>query len=216
MPRFHRNPPAGYVYHVLNRANRRSTLFTHADDYDAFIQVVRESLLLHPVRILHYCVMPNHWHFVLWPTADDQLARFMHHLTTTHATRWNRFRELTGSGHVYQGPYKFFPIQEDDHYYHVGRYVVRNARRANLVARVEDWPWSSVLNLGAIPLCEGPLPIGGDWLQWVNQPQSLAELAALRHAVLRGCPYGDETWRQDTARALGIEHTLRASCRPRR
>ena len=105
MPRSRRNPPAGYIYHVLNRANRRQTLFECTSDFEAMIAVVLETCLLHPLRILDYCLMPNHWHFVMWPCEDDQLAAFMHHLTTTHATRWNRAHRVSGTGHVYRGPY---------------------------------------------------------------------------------------------------------------
>ncbi len=127
MSRPKRSTPGGVVQHVLNRGNDRKRLFTTDADYAAFISIVLESLLLHPLRILEYCVMPNHWHFVVWPAGDDDLSAFMHRLTTTHATRWNAWRGRTGWGHVYQGPFKSFPVQADGHLLTVCRYVVRNA-----------------------------------------------------------------------------------------
>jgi putative transposase len=75
---------------VLNRGNGRQTLFHEPSDYEAFVRVVKETLLIVSMRILAYCLMPNHWHFVLWPVLDDELSVFMHQLTTTHVRRWHR------------------------------------------------------------------------------------------------------------------------------
>jgi len=212
MPRRRRNPPGGYVYHVLNRSNRRETLFSNEHDYIAFLEVVREALISYPMRIIEFCVMPNHWHFQMWPELDGQLAAFMGFLTTTHAARWNRFRNLTG--HVYQGPYKSFPIAEDDHYYTVARYIVRNPLRANLVSRAEDWPWSSLhactfKTQWTSLLSAGPFDYPTDWLQFVNRPQTESELAAIRQHVQKGTPFGSDEWAQRTAKSIGIEESMR-------
>ena len=74
-----------------------------------------ESLLIVSMRIVAYCLMPNHWHFVLWPAQDDQLSDFMQQMTTTHVRRWQRAHQSEGQGHVYQGRFKAFSIQDDDH-----------------------------------------------------------------------------------------------------
>ena len=95
------------------------------------------------MRILAYCLMPNHWHFLLWPEWDDELSEFMHQMTTTHVRRWHKAHHSEGAGHVYQGPFKSFPVEDDDHLYTVCRYVERNPVRAGLVGRAEDWVWSS-------------------------------------------------------------------------
>lgn len=219
MARKNRNPPGGYVYHVMNRGNRRATLFETDRDFLAFLEVMRESLLQVPMRIIDFCLMGNHWHQLLWPREDGDLAGFMHHLTTTHAMRWNKYRGLTGTGHVYQGPYQFFPVQGDDHYFTVSRYVVRNAARANLVARAKEWPHSSLharyyhTEFESL-LSDGPLPYPSNWLEFVNRPQSEAELAALRLCVQRSQPFDSPDWQQDTASQLNLEHTLRSPGRP--
>jgi putative transposase len=127
---------------------------------------------------------------------------------------------LLGHGHLYQGRYKCFPVQGDDHFYDVVRYVERNPLRANLVSAAELWPWSSLART-AQPrppfsiLADWPLPRPTNWIAIVNQPQSEAELAALRKCAHRGRPFGDTTWTDATARSLGIESTLRARGRPR-
>lgn len=221
MPRGPRNAPGGMVFHALNRGNNRATIFTTASDYLAFVKVVKESLLIVPIRVLAYCILPNHWHFVLWPETDTQLSSFMHQMTTTHVQRWRGFRHTEGLGHLYQGPFKSFPVEDDNHFWTVCRYVERNARRANLVDRVEDWRWGSALarwhprHPAALPLSPWPVGMPTNWLEWVNEPLTEAEVRAVRESVRRSTPYGSDGWTQRTAEQLGLEHTLRPRGRPR-
>jgi putative transposase len=143
MPRTARVAPGGLVFHVLNRGVARMQLFEKPADYQAFEQVLRETLDESSMRICAYTVMPNHWHLLLWPECDGELARFMQRLTITHVRRWQQHRGYAGLGHVYQGRYKSFPVESDEHFWVVARYVERNAQRANLVLRAEEWRWSS-------------------------------------------------------------------------
>ena len=85
-----------------------------------------EAAAAAPMRLLCYCLMPNHWHLVLWPQNTGDLGRYMHRLTTTHVRRWHAHQHTQGEGHLYQGVYKSFPIQEDEHFLNVCRYVERN------------------------------------------------------------------------------------------
>ena len=211
MARPKRDPPGGLIYHVLNRANRRATLFHAPQDYLAFMTVVAETQLLCPMRILDFCIMPNHWHLTLWPERDGQLAAFMHQMTTTHAARWNLFHGQAGTGHVYQGRYKFFPVQGDEHFLRVSRYVVRNALRANLVQRAEQWPWCSLYLRAegggwSSLLSDPPINYPSHWLEAVNRPQTKAELEAIRRSVQYNYPYGDAEWTKHMAACLGFKN----------
>ncbi len=111
----------------------RMTIFEDDADYEAFETVLAEAVERTRTRLLAYCLMPNHWHLVVWPRTDGELSRFVGWLTLTHTQRWHGHRQSTGSGHVYQGRFKSFPVEEDEHLYTVARYVERNALRANLV-----------------------------------------------------------------------------------
>jgi putative transposase len=143
MGRPHRAAEGGFVYHVLNRANARLSIFDDDGDYEAFERVLLQAVERTETRLLAYCLMPNHWHLVVWPWEDGELSRFVGWLTLTHTQRWHAHRHSAGCGHVYQGRFKSFPIQQDEHLYSVGRYVERNALRANLV-RAEQWRWGSL------------------------------------------------------------------------
>jgi putative transposase len=223
MPRTARVAPGGYVFHVLNRGNERRTLFESEGDYLTFLRVLSETQERVPLRILAWCLMPNHWHLVLWPTKDGQLGQFMQRLTTTHVRRWRLYRHSVGHGHLYQGTYKSFPVEADDHFYVVCRYAERNSLRAGLVRRAEDWHWSS---LGAVlyppaadeapTLATWPVPRPRKWIEHVNQPQTEAELEALRVSIQRGRPFGNATWQKRTAKRLGLESTFSSRGRPRK
>ncbi len=221
MPRQARSAPGGLVYHVINRANGRSRLFRKKADYAAFEQVMIEAMARHPTRLLGWCLMPNHWHLVIWPRRDGELSEFVRWLTHTHTQRWHAHYHTSGQGHVYQGRFKSFPIQQDPHLLAVLRYVERNGQRAKLAAKAEDWRWGSLWQRqnGSEELREllsdWPLDIPADWVDFVNQPQTQAEIDAIRHAVKRSCPYGSPKWVDRTARKLSLQWTLRPRGRQR-
>ena len=200
----------------------RQRLFQRADDYSAFESVMEETIEKTPMRICSDCLMPNHWHLVLWPERDGDLAAFMQRLTVTHVTRWQKHRKRVGEGDVYQGRFKSFPVETDDYFYQVVRYVERNALRANLVKRAEDWQWSSLWRRERSPLADRqwlgvwPLPRSRRWAEFVNEPQTDAELKALRRCGKRGQPFGSEAWIASTSRRLNLESTLRSRGRPRK
>jgi len=212
------------VYHVLNRANGRLTLFRKQADYAAFERVAEEAHARQPLRILAYCMMPNHWHWVVWPEAgaDRQVSEFFRWLTVTHTQRWHAHHHTSGSGHLYQGRFKSFPVESDEHLYSVLRYVERNPLRANLVGRAEDWRWSSVWRFYRADdasrglLCDWPISRPRDWLRRLNRPQTKAELEALHRALRRGQPFGSQAWCEQIVRRLGLESTIRPPGRPKK
>jgi len=198
-------------------------LFENEGDFDAFERVLIEALERRPIRLLGYCLMPNHWHFLLWPRRAGELTEFLRWLTHTHTQRWHAHRHTAGSGHLYQGRFKAFPIQDDDHYLTALRYVERNALRAGLCERAQQWRWGSLahrLSTGDDPLrdqlAEGPLTLPRGWTARVNRPQTEKELEALRRGVNRGQPFGSPEWQEKTTRRLGLQSTFRARGRPRK
>ena len=207
MPRRKRYLAQGHAYHVVNRAAKRALMFRSARDYGVFEDILEETASLHQARIelFAYCVMPNHWHLVLSPTATDALSAFMHRLTTTHARRWQHESGTTGQGAVYQGRFTAIPVQSDRHFLTVCRYVERNALRASLVRRAEDWPWSSLWRREFEPgtpwSTPWPVQRSPSWTEDVNKPQTAGELEAVRDAIKPGMPFGDTAWRESVESA---------------
>lgn len=222
MGRALRAAEGGYVYHVLNRANARLPIFESDDDYAAFERILAAGVARYRPRLLAYTLMPNHWHLVVWPEKTGVLSRFLGWVTLTHTQRWHAHRHSTGTGHLYQGRFKSFPVQEDDHFLTLCRYVERNALRAGLVERAEDWRWSSLRHRthgddeARALLSKWPVRIPDDWRRHVNRPQNERELEALRRAIVRGSPYGGPRWTKRVAAELDLETTLRPRGRPKK
>jgi len=219
--------------HVLNRGNGRAEVFHDADDYAGFVDLMALACRRVAMRVLGWCLIPNHFHLVVWPRADGDLAAWMQWLMTSHVRRYHR--RHGSSGHVWQGRFKSFPVQRgrlprgqqaagvlggSNPLWLLLRYVERNPLRARLVRRAENWRWSS-LWWSARPAAERPLriePAGrpSDWLKLVHEPLTERELAAMRRSVNRGTPLGEDNWVQRVAATLGLAHTLRPRGRPRK
>lgn len=219
MPRPARASVGGICYHVINRGNGRREVFRKDGDYEAFVKAIAHACIEIPMPVLGYCLMPNHFHLVVWPQHDGDLSRWMHWVLNTHVRRYHQ--HYHSSGHIWQGRFKAFPIEADEHLLTVLRYVERNPLRAALVRRAEQWLWSSARpwqETDARPsfLASGPVARPRHWLDWVHEPLTAAELAAVRHSVNRGTPFGSESWVKRTAQRLDLESTLRPRGRPRK
>lgn len=185
-------------------------LFRNDADYAAFQRVLVQSLDLSPIRLCGYCLMPTHWHLVLWPSREGELSRFMQRLTITHVRRWLEHRHRVGQGSVYQGRYKSFPVQDDAHFSTLMRYIHRNPVNAGIVKRAEDWKWSSLFggvtpDAPRVPIGAWPVSRRKDWTSWVNQPQTAKEEQALARSLDHGRPFGSDAWtaRMEKAMAMG-------------
>jgi putative transposase len=133
MPRPPRADHAGGLYHALNRGNLRADIFKKQADFVAFEKILSEGLARYDVQLFSYQLMTNHYHLVLSPLVDGEMSRFMGWIGGTHTMRYHAHYHTSGMGHVYQQRYKSFPIQDDEHFLCVCRYVERNALRAKMV-----------------------------------------------------------------------------------
>ncbi|HWI17823.1 MAG TPA: transposase [Vicinamibacterales bacterium] len=208
MPRRLRRSLDGAAFHVMNRAVRRTVLFQSNRDYEAFVRIVIESLTRFRIRPISFELMPNHWHFVVLCNWIAELSRWQHWLAGTHANRWNGAHGLRGTGAVYQGRFKAVPIQHGLSLVRACRYVERNALRKGLVARAEDWPWSSLHavrnNCDLIPLAAWPIPRPDDWLAIVNGEEVPEDLELIRTCIMKNWPIGEPEWQRAVAPFAGL------------
>ncbi len=220
MPRAPRADEAGGLYHALNRGNLRAAIFRNEADYDAFEQILGEGLQRYAIQLFCYQLLPNHWHLVLRPNQNGELSRFLRWVTATHTMRYHAHYHTSGTGHVYQGRFKSFPIQDDRHFLTVCRYVEQNAVRAALAARAEDWRWGSLWRwqqaAEPVPalLSSWPIPRSPNWVARVNAALTDGELNSLRRSAQRGTPFGDSTWTESTAQRLDLTSTINPRGRP--
>ncbi len=220
MPRTARAAVGGVVYHVINRGNGRSRIFHKPADYDAYVKILIEGLEVVPtMRVLAFCLMPNHWHLVLWPRHDGDLSRYLAWVSNTHVRRYRRHYHDEGrGGHLYQGRFKSFPVQSDGHLLTVLRYVEANALRTKLAKNAMEWRWTSFAHRATgeeMKLLSGwPVDRPTDWQAIVERDPGETELDRVRLSLKRGRPFGDARWVQRTAKRLGLEFTLRPRGRP--
>ena len=221
MPRRPRIATGGLAYHVLNRRVGKLPLFKTPADYAAFEAILEAAAIQMRLRIAAYCLMPNHWHLLVWPRHDGELSECLRWITVTHTQRWHAKRDSAGTGPVYQGRFKSFPVQTDAHFLAVARYVERNALRARLARRADAWRWSSLWRREQgnpklmAWLSAWPVTRPRQWAEQVNRAETAAELEALRVSVQRGRPFGDPRWQVRTAKRLGLDSSLRPRGRPK-
>jgi len=218
MPRTRRFIVGGYCYHVINRGNKKARIFFEDADYEQFLALICLAQQRVQIPLLAACLMPNHFHFVVRPNHADDLSKWMKWAFTSHV-RWHHAKYDT-TGRLWQGRFKAFLIQEDHHLQTVMRYVERNALRACLVERAEDWHWGSLawrsMRQPPALLTPSPVPLPSYWRHLVNEPQSAAELEEIRTCVNRQRPFGEKQWVVDRAAELGIEQALNPEGRPRK
>ena len=221
MPRQARVSVADVIYHVINRANGRATIFHTDKEYQHFLSLLKEARDLTDMRILGYCIMPNHWHLILYPKTDTQLAEFMSWLTSTHVRQYRTKTKTIGYGHLYQDRYKSFPVETNEYLQTLMRYVEQNPLRAKLVERAEDWTWASlyVREQGSDQekklLSELPFDLPSNYLESVNDIINKETLELVRVSVNKGTPYGEGGWVKDMVIEHGLVHTTRGRGRPK-
>ena len=208
-------------YHVINRANARLIIFSKDKDFEAFEKILEEAKEKYEMRILAYCLMPNHWHFVLNPKEDGDLNLFMQWLTLTHTQRWHVHCHSVGYGHLYQGRYKSFLIQNEQYLLTVCKYVESNAFRAKLSNKAENWRWSSIWRRenGSQKqkelLLSWPMNIPSDYLKSINRPPAENDLELIRESVNKSRPFGNDSWLDKVVKKFGLEMTIRKPGRPK-
>jgi putative transposase len=166
--------------------------------------------------------MRNHWHFVVWPRAEGEVTDYFRWLSHTHAMRWHVAHNTVGRGHLYQGRFKAFPVQADEHFYTLCRYVERNALKEQAVARAEDWRWGSLWarrhrseRLKSL-FSDWPVPRPRNWTALVNQPLREEDSEGVQISIARNRPLGDASWQESQAKRLGLEQSLRSEGRPKK
>jgi len=130
----------GAVYHVTSRGDRREPIFVDDEDRQGLLEVVAQALSRFDAEALSYCLMGNHYHFVLH-TRQANLSLLMRHINGVYTQTFNRRHDKVG--HLFQGRFKAILVDRDAYLLEVCRYVDLNPVRARLVRKPEAWAWSS-------------------------------------------------------------------------
>jgi len=206
MARIARIVVPGYLHHVAQRGNRRLPTFFSDDDYRAYLALVAEHCQACGVRVLAWCLMPNHVHLVAVPHTEEGLARA---LGEAH----RRYTRLVNSregwcGHLWEGRFSSC-VLDRPHALAAARYVERNPVRAGLVKRAWEWPWSSAAGHVSgrgddLVRPGGPLELEvSNWRRFLASADDPEALAALRRHLRTGRPLGGAAFLRRLGRRLG-------------
>ena len=203
----------GLPHHVTHRGNRRNETFKEADDYKIYLRLLRKYTQRYELRIWGYSLMPNHVHVIAVPSDVESLSDTIQCVDGTYATLFNGLYDTTG--HLWEG--RFFSCVMDEAYlWNAVRYVELNPVRAGLVARAEDYPWSSAAahcGLRRDPLLSNDLPIIGlieDWASWLAIPNPPDQDQRIRERTESGYPCGSDQF------VIGLEQQLGRAIRPQK
>jgi putative transposase len=220
MPRIPRPVFAGIPHHVTQRGNRQERVFFRDSDRFAYLTWLREFATRYGADVVAYCLMDNHVHLIVVPATEHALEQVIGPLHSKYARRVNRLKSW--KGHLWQGRYFSSPL-DDAYLWAAVRYVERNPVRAGLVAKAEDYPWSSAqahcgLRIDAV-LDGGRRWVADfgirDWSAWLAGDDEPAKLEVLRQHVVRRLPCGKEGFVAELERQAGQSLRPRPRGRPK-
>ena len=131
MPRIARKLIDNHIYHIINRGNRREAVFHDNYDYDRFLKLLFESKEKYGIQFYAYYLMPNHFHLVIYAKVAEFSSKAMHWISSSYVRYYNKKYNI--SGHLWQGRYKSFIVQEDTYLLVLLKYVEANPKRARIV-----------------------------------------------------------------------------------
>jgi len=211
-----------YFYHIINRANARQKIFDSKEDYQLFEKILEDAVEKYDMRIVSYCIMPNHFHLVLYPKHNGDIQLFMQWITLTHTQRIHAKNKTAGYGHIYQGRYKSFLVNSDNYLNILLRYVEQNPLRAKLVKNLKDWRWGSYhrRNYGTQQekkfLSSNSVEWPSTYMKEINKPFTDGQLKIIRTSVNRGKPLGNDSWVSRIIKKFKLESTDRRRGRPKK
>jgi len=214
VPRHARIVFPGVPHHVTQRGNHRERVFFGRGDYAAYLELLGAHAGRFVIDIAAYCLMPNHVHLVVIPSKPEGIHCTLKAVHGQYAQRVNRMRDQ--KGHLWQGRYFSSPL-DADYFLNAVRYVELNPVRARMVAKAEDYTWSSAAahcGLRKDPLVD-PEPrsrlLAGitNWSQWLAEEVAEDALATLRHHGGQNLPCGSSEFVAQLERSAGRQLRFR-------
>jgi len=198
MPKRPRLILPGSVHHIVNRGNDKKVIFPEPVDYGSFLALLREARERFNVKLYAYCLMPNHFHLVVWVANLAAISAYMHFVQCLHACDLRRCDRSRGHGHIFQRRYWNKPVEGNGYLMTVMKYVEANPVRAGLTDWAHKWEWSSMWDrvTGERDLLHpSPISLPDDWPTVVTVPLQTPDLERIRRPLKRGRPIPEDDLR---------------------
>lgn len=221
MTRLARVVAVGVPHHVTQRGNARQFILDGDADRRVYLDLVRQSIELHSMALVGYCLMSNHVHLIVTPGKPDALGRALKDIHGRYAAYWNATHH--SSGHVWQGRFYSCPLDEA-HLWKALRYTELNPVRAGLVAKAECWEWSSAsTHCGtvqanaylAMELWQARWSVS-EWRTFLATGEAESELTAIRKCTYTGRPLGTSEFIRSLERETNRSLIAQKRGRPRK
>ncbi len=218
MPRKARTLGDGCIYHVMNRGNAGQLVFRQGHDHLAFLDMLLYAKQRYKVELFAFCLLRDHFHLLVRPHRARNLSHCMQWLQTSFARRFNDYYGTEGP--LWQGRYKSFLVQEDEHLLTVMSFIEGHPLRQGLVETAEDYVWSShrenYWGNRRQKLDELPVPLTDDWSASVDALLGERALGRLKMSASRQIPFGAPDWQQQVCKEYGLEDSFKPRGRPRK
>jgi putative transposase len=132
---------AGHFYHIYNRGVNKQAIFSREENYHFLVQHMQKYLRLYPISMIAYCLMPNHYHMLLFANHDGSPGLFIQRLFNSYSQAFNMQERRSGT--LFEGRSKSKLIFENDYLFQITRYIHLNPVHAGLVQKPEDWAFSN-------------------------------------------------------------------------
>jgi putative transposase len=217
MPRIARGLADNQIYHIINRGNRKESVFHDSYDYEKFLKLLEEAKEKYSIKIYAYCLMSNHFHLVVFTPLAQSLSQAMQWIGTSYVRYYNKRYKI--SGHLWQGRYKSFIVQEDNYLLMLLKYVEANPLRAKIVKDAIDYKYSSTynrINDTKDIIDNPPINLPKNWNEFINEKESQVNLDIIRNSINRQAPLGAKNWQEKIVKEYGLESTINPRGRPKK
>jgi putative transposase len=222
MPRIARVVAEGYPHHITQRGNYRQKIFSIDADMEKYLILIGAESKRYELKVLAYCLMPNHIHFIVLPENNDSMGKAFKYVNMKYSQYYNK--KIGSSGHLFQG--RFFSSVMDERYLIAcARYIERNPVRAKMVRMPCDYKWSSARMhcgmdgqdifgvKGLFNYADYPQK---DWKKFIEEPDNIGEIKNIRDQTRRGRPLGENIFIKKLEKNLGRFLMLRPRGRPKK
>lgn len=205
MPKLPRIVVPGCPHHVINRGNRRQTVFFSEEDKKFFYELLKRETAKAKIDIWVYCLLDNHVHLIAVPEKEDSLAKGIGQAQRKYALHINTKNDW--KGHLWQTRFRSYPMDER-HLYIAARYIEQNPVEARLVKKAEDYRWSSarshVLRVKDELLSDFDLTLSiPDWGAYLRDEMDESDMDLLRSHEKTGRPLGDDAFLDELEKTKG-------------
>jgi len=220
MSRIARAVIAGYPHHVVQKGNNKGNIFFDEKDRWVYLYLLKKYAEKRGCSVLAYCLMPDHMHLLLKPLQEDSLSKTMQGLTLCYTQYINK--KYNKSGRLWENRFYSCIVDKENHLWHAARYIEQNPKRAGIVDRVEEYPYSSAIaHVTGITDKVLDEEIFGDigrseYVDFLRSTLGDDEINEIRYCTRAGRPFGSEIFMEAIGRSLGRDLMRRPRGRPRR